>query len=243
MKFATELSKALVRPARLASLLGWKSLGGVSIMALDISQEWIGVAFCGHPSSRTPICALPPIALAPRPCDGYKRHNLESSNDVVTKLSELINNLNVCGLVVGWPLQSDGRPGKPCGKVLHFLDKLACHKNPVLSKERPFVLWDDRKTPRARAGACIRSKTDFPTDIFGRCEAYSQVPALPPGRTLATCSSLEWYNRPTTKDSSAASRILKDYFQENCRSKYDFYFLEETLAECALSRYSSLFLE
>lgn len=239
MKFAVELSKALVPAPRLASILDWKRLGGACIMALDISNDRIGVAFGNHPSRRTPICTLPPIAFAHGACGSKKRNRVESDDEnVVATLKELMKRLDVCGFVVGWPLQSDGRPGKPCGRVLHVLDKLAYNKDPVLSQRRPFVLWDDRYSSRAGSGVSLISKHDMPTDSFGRCVAYSQVPSFPPGRS---CSSEEWYNRPTAKDSSVASDILKTYLETNCKcsSDYDFNFLEEDCSSRPTTAFST----
>ena len=131
--------KYLADPSKLASKLDWKKASG-SILALDVGSDRIGLAIASHPS-----CGNTPLPLEPMPIKletraGNRRALAES---VLVELQTIVKNYNVCGFVVSWPLQKEGRCGAPCGKVLHTLDSLVNESSSIVTSSRPFCLWDD----------------------------------------------------------------------------------------------------
>jgi len=63
MLAAARLSKSLVKPQRIASVLDWKQSAG-AIMALDISRNnSIGIAIAAHPAQNATVHTLEPIQL------------------------------------------------------------------------------------------------------------------------------------------------------------------------------------
>lgn len=130
--------KFLADPSKLASKFDWSKASG-SVMALDVGANKIGLAIASHPSYGESPLPLEPMMIKLETRQGNRRALAES---VVEDLQKIVQNYNVCGFVVSWPLQKEGRCGAPCGKVLHTLDSLVAESNIVNSK-RPFCLWDD----------------------------------------------------------------------------------------------------
>ena len=148
----SKLSKFLVSPNRLASILDWKKASGGTIMSLDISKECVGLAIGRHPEAQEEEeedCRDQGWTLA--------LHN----NRWTRELEMLVKENSVCGFVVGWPVQENGRVGASCGKVLYELDSL--HYS-TLFHNRPFTLY----------GGTLPTTTAIP-DMFGRSVCFSQV--------------------------------------------------------------------
>ena len=122
LALSSRLSKSLVPASKIATLLDWKKLSGKCVIALDISRERVGLALGAHPSRNLPICSLPPIQLFTKRSFGDELR--VPREEVAAELDDLVDNLDVCGFIVGWPLQPEGRPGKPCGLVLHILENI-----------------------------------------------------------------------------------------------------------------------
>jgi len=150
------LTQFLTTPHRIASSLDWKKLTG-SVLSMDITRERIGLCLSFHPST----------GESPLPLDDVPLH-IETRNgkrvlspDVISHLQTLAQENKVCGVVVAWPLQKDGRMGAPCGKVLHALDSLVADSK-FLTPNRPFCLWD---------GSHVEEEL---CDSWGRCSAYGK---------------------------------------------------------------------
>lgn len=106
------------------------------LMALDLGTKTIGVAISNAEQSiATPVGTI-------------KRTKF--SNDM-QELFKLIQEFEVRGLILGWPLEKDGSAGKRCDMVMSFADELSrseeIHKtlgNP------PFIaLQDERLSTQA----------------------------------------------------------------------------------------------
>lgn len=156
----TRLASCIVTPRRLAGIFDWKKNVG-SVLALDIRDDKIGVSVVKHPSTSSRIHMLHPIPYSwkrrikrSRPSapsqvqqeviHAATRRQEECKERVAIALQDIIERHKVCGFVVCWLLQPDGRPGGAAGKVLHLLDYLAAQPSPMLANGRPFALWDTR---------------------------------------------------------------------------------------------------
>jgi len=131
--------KYLTDPSKVASRLDWKKASG-SVLAIDVGSDRMGLAVAVHPSQGNtplPLKALP-IKLETR--SGNQRALCDS---VIEDLQTIVKNYNVCGFVVSWPMQKEGRCGAPCGKVLHTLDSLVEESSAIVNSNRPFCLWDE----------------------------------------------------------------------------------------------------
>ena len=94
-----------------------------TVMGLDITDERIGVAIARHPSPNNRVAAIEPIPYVTNNKRAYYNTRRHDDNErVAAALEQLVKKHKISGFVVGWPLQPDGRPGGPCGKVLHLLD-------------------------------------------------------------------------------------------------------------------------
>uniref|UniRef100_A0A7S1ZP92 YqgF/RNase H-like domain-containing protein n=1 Tax=Trieres chinensis TaxID=1514140 RepID=A0A7S1ZP92_TRICV len=161
MSAATKLGKCFVSPSRVASILDWKAMDS-AVMAVDFSGKHVGVAVAGHPARGSVSCLLTSSEKKSQPSD-----------ELFGQLEDLVKEHKVCALVVGWPLQAEGRPGKPCGRVLHVLDRIVQRKGSMLSKARPFTLWDDRSEVTDND----RNDDDVP-DEWGRSVSFSCTPSV-----------------------------------------------------------------
>jgi len=173
-------------------------------MVLDITETSIGVCIGDHPTQDGAIRRIDPIRLLP-----------SSSHEVAEHIDTLAKEHNVCAVVVGWPLQPEGNPGKPCGKVLHTLENLMDRKRSLVSKKRPFTLWDDRyaeTSPTASTADeglnCKSVENDQPPDQWGRCTAYARAPTSKDGDTYCSRAA---YRRPAGDGSERASGIFQHF--------------------------------
>jgi len=126
--------------------------------------------------------------------------------------------LQVCGVVVNWPLQSEtGRMGAACGRVIFALEQLWERSNESIAASassaddasldannnnrnlqerggllsRPFCLWDAGHIDlKQRADPSKR------VDVFGRCASYGKEQPR---------SSSEWSQRTRAADGSSSS--------------------------------------
>ncbi|CAB9512819.1 expressed unknown protein [Seminavis robusta] len=133
------IMKFLADPSKLAAKFDWKRKAG-SILALDVGKDKIGLAVASHPESGESALALDPMPLMLVTRTGNRKVLDES---VIQELQDVVETFNVCGFVVSWPLQKEGRCGAPCGKVLHTLDCLVEESSSIVNQNRPFCLWDD----------------------------------------------------------------------------------------------------
>jgi len=157
----------LAAPHRVANKLDWKvraspgaaaaAVGNTSsklqnVLALDICRDRISMVVAPHPLTRKPVQTLPPLRLE-RICHGNddKNNNHSSTSKRVTltqncvdRMAQVVKDYQVCALLVSWPLQKEGRFGKPCGTVLHTLDAMLEKSNTIVTHQRPVCLWNDR---------------------------------------------------------------------------------------------------
>jgi RNase H-fold protein (predicted Holliday junction resolvase) len=148
------LMKVLTTPSKIASALDWRKVSG-SVLSLDIHKDRIGLAVASHPSYREETCAFESIPLA--------RKGQRVTKECKARLSAIVKEHRVCGVVVSWPLQEDtGKMGAACGRVLYTLDHLLQDTN-IVTPNRPLCLWDgDHSTPELE-------------DEWGRCQAYCRT--------------------------------------------------------------------
>ncbi|CAJ1963815.1 unnamed protein product [Cylindrotheca closterium] len=201
-----KLLQALTSPSKLASRFDWRKVNGGSVLSLNIHKDRIGLALAAHPSYGNGPYTLESIPLA------RKTKVTEESKKA---LANIIEEHNVCGFVVSWPLQPDSqRMGAACGRVLHTLEQLlqpskdaaeefktntkskAKTNTPLISANRPCVLWKDSQ-----------SKTIEEPDVFGRLEAFAKVPSSDKTVHIA---SIEQYN---PDDATVASQVWSDFMR------------------------------
>jgi len=109
---------------------------------------------------------LDPISLIASEQTGRKRKVI--SPEAKHRLTTLIRDHNVCGIVVSWPIQKDtGLKGASCGRTLWALEQLLEEEEsegaPPLAPNRPLCLWQGYTS-------------DHPVeDNFGRCSVYART--------------------------------------------------------------------
>ncbi len=95
-----------------------------SLLGLDVSPSVVGIAATGRPQASYPNSSNPPrctmMCMGIHGIEVINRRNLRAFS-VAKKLEKLVEIHRACGLVVGWPLQLDGKPGKQCFHVARFL--------------------------------------------------------------------------------------------------------------------------
>jgi RNase H-fold protein (predicted Holliday junction resolvase) len=161
-----QLFRKLSKPSKVASVFDWHKLKGSTVLSLNIHRDRVGIAVAQHPSLERPCIELEPLKFT-------DKYYVSIDSACLERFSNIIEEYNVCGVVVGWPLQHDsGRMGAACGRVVYALeqlwDKSNGGSNGVLS--RPFCLWDpghivpeQRKDPQKHV------------DEFGRCPNYGRT--------------------------------------------------------------------
>lgn len=165
----TKLAQCVLPPSHLVKHLNWNKKG---ILALDISQSSVGIAFAPHPSkadyfgtSSIPVATVPrsdpklkhipnPLVLNANDKKLLIEHNLNARRKVNSKVAkvvrEVVDEFDVGAYVVAWPLLQNGRMGAEAGRVLFLLDYFTDDGNipnilPLLSKKRPAALWEKNR--------------------------------------------------------------------------------------------------
>jgi len=207
MSTSSKLSKLIISPTRLANVINWKRASGSTTMCLDISSDRIGLATASHTRTENTVYHLNAIPYRTSP-----RTLTEVNTKISQTIQEFTKSKKIDGFLVNWPLESDGRFGKPCGKILHLLDFLADQK--LISKKIPFTLWDGRDVLATSHGTRIIKQN--PPDEWGRSITF----ALKPPKTLTEYKHSENVSNSTTsEDSSDAAVLLEDYI--NCHFDND----------------------
>jgi len=172
-----KLTRFLTSPTEIAKTLDWKKLNS-SVLALKISRQHVALTIASHPLPSVPERILKPtrnenynidtsaidpiIPLKFTTASGKKI--LDSS--VILRLRDIIQTHNICGFIVSWPLEKEGRIGADCGRVLYTLDAILnatpSEEEPttIFSNNRKFCLWDESH---------VKLEQD---DSFGRCSAF-----------------------------------------------------------------------
>ncbi len=110
---------------------------------------------------------LDPIPLTTTEQTGRKRKRAIAP-EAKDRLSSLIRDHNVCGIVVSWPIQKDtGLKGASCGRTLWALEQLLEEEGSEgalpFAPNRPLCLWQG-------------FTSDHPVeDTFGRCSVYART--------------------------------------------------------------------
>ena len=233
----TKLSRYLVTPGRVASLMDWKAtLGTGAVMALDINRDRIGVAVAPHPSSGAGAAGVPtartldPILLpgkrAASTSASSQQHPAPHDNDhLLSRLEEVAAREQVCGVIVRWPLQDGGRMGARCGRILYQLDDFVASSSSesgskkrtttsLIGKNRPFALYDDRPLTRGQA-IDVDDSADLP-DEWGRHSSFSRVPDMAGIGARRGCATVQVSPHKTidsneVDEGEMAAKILQDF--------------------------------
>lgn len=187
------LMNFLAAPARVASKMDWKQ-SSAAVLSVDIGHDCIGLAVATHPSSKQPIRTLRPLTVTHETRQGNRR---VLSQACVRTMAAIVQEHQVCALLVSWPVQHEGRCGKPCGQVLHALDSLVQESNSIVTKTRPVCLWDDRHV-----------KT-YEADYFGRDPIFG---AAGPKHQTEYRASQEQYQHHDCS-STVAAQVWQDFCQ------------------------------
>jgi len=142
------------------------------ILALSITDSKIGMAFARTPSetlqshayfddygfySTTPssstentVHTLDPIHYMPSHKDILPRTNRKrETTRVAQELQSVCSDIRASAFLVTWPLSPmSGKPGRECGKVLHVLDAMTERETPIITKNKPCMLWDLNREER-----------------------------------------------------------------------------------------------
>jgi len=185
---AKSVTSFLASPSKVAHALDWKKASG-AILSLRIVKDRIDLAVSSHPSFQEPAQPLPSIPLKMETSNNRKVLKAE----VAQELQDIVRNFNVCGMVVNWPVQKEGRCGASCGRVLHTLDQIA------INSSRPVCLFDS-------------NHYEPPEDDWGRAKVYSETS----DKTLHVASEEQY------KDSSGilAADIWNNFCQEHWPELY-----------------------
>lgn len=192
----TAASKNLVNylaaPARVASKMDWKRQSS-AVLAVDIGPDRIGLAVAPHPGSKQPIRTLQPLAVTHETRRGNRR---VLSQACVRTMASIVQEHQVCALLVSWPVQHEGRFGKPCGQVLHALDSLVQESSSIVTKTRPVCLWDDRH---------VRA---YQADTFGRDPLFGKTG---PKKSEYRASQEQYQHHECS--SAVAAQVWQDFCQ------------------------------
>merc|ERR1712216_1077469 len=105
----SKINKVLTHPSKIAHALDWNKASGSHVLNLNIRRDRIDLAVASHPERNGPIFSLPSIPLyvskKAGPSGGAAGRSL--SSETVRELATVARDWQVCGLVVGWPVQSD----------------------------------------------------------------------------------------------------------------------------------------
>lgn len=116
--------KRLNQPSRVASILDWKKT--YTLLAVNFHKNRVGIAIASHPSIGVPCLELEPLRF-----DTDSKSIAGAINkDCLERFSTIVEEHQVCGVVVNWPLQRDtGRMGAACGRVVFALEQLWARSN------------------------------------------------------------------------------------------------------------------
>lgn len=226
----TKLSRYLVTPGRVASLMDWKAtLGTGAVMALDINRDRIGVAVAPHPSSVSSGAGVATArTLDPILLPGKRAASTSSASQAshpLSRLEEVAAREQVCGVIVRWPLQDGGRMGAHCGRILYQLDDFVASSSSesssskkrstsLIGKSRPFALYDDRPLTRGQA-IDVDDSADLP-DEWGRHSSFSRVPDMAGIGARRGCATVQVSPHKTidsneVDEGEMAAKILQDF--------------------------------
>jgi hypothetical protein len=201
MSIRKTLSKLLAPPSAIAHNLDWRKVSG-SILSLHIGRDMISLAIASHPAFNEEVEHLPSIDVKMICVDNHKV--LDKST--VEQLTNVVQDRNVCGLVISWPVQKQGWCGAPCGRVLHTLDQITAQSNNIINPSRPACLWDGEHRESAE-------------DSWGRMALYSH----PSSEKTVHVASEEQYQDHDT--------LAADVWNDFCRNHWPELYQEQPATE------------
>jgi RNase H-fold protein (predicted Holliday junction resolvase) len=158
-----------------AHALDWKKVAGACVLSLHVGKDCIDLAVTSrHPSLDKCVQPLPSIPLkttTTTTCTIDRKNNSKRAKSfktlhpsVVEELHDLVEDWDVCGFVVSWPVQKEGRCGAQCGRVLHTLDQIvqadgSSNSSSMFNHSRPVCLWDSNHIQAWREDEWGRSAT------------------------------------------------------------------------------------
>mmetsp|Transcript_17384 Transcript_17384/g.32998 ORF Transcript_17384/g.32998 Transcript_17384/m.32998 type:complete len:231 (-) Transcript_17384:120-812(-) len=191
----SSITKFLTSPSKVARALDWKK--SASVLSLHVGKDSIDMAVTSHPSTTSDKELILPLPSIPIKCE--VQHNQKVLKEaVLNELASIVEQFDVCGMVVSWPVQKEGWCGAPCGKVLHTLDQMARDKD-IVSASRPVCLWD---------GHHFHSNEDE----WGRSALYAHI-----SKKDIHIASKEQYK----DEGSLAAEIAHDYLRHHWPDLYD----------------------
>jgi len=105
------------------------------ILGLDVGDRTIGIAVSDD------------LGFTAQGVEVIRRKNADLD---FGRLTELVNQYNVTGFIVGWPKNMNGTIGPRCEKVQVFTDELQRH-----FPDKTMILWDERLSTVAATKSLI----------------------------------------------------------------------------------------
>lgn len=135
---ANNITRLLASPSKVAHALDWKKRVGGSLLSVHLGDTSIDLATTSHPSQAT--AAVHRLSSIPLEFE-IKNNQKVLKSYILQHISDIVQERNICGLIVSWPVQKEGWCGASCGKVLRTLDQIVQETN-IVNKDRPICLWD-----------------------------------------------------------------------------------------------------
>jgi hypothetical protein len=200
---ARTISQFLTAPGKVAHALDWKKYSG-NILNLIISKGKIEMAVASHPEFQEKVRLLNPVPILQQTTisandtttSHHRRRILDSS--VPETLAAVMEKYNVCGIIVGWPVEREGWCGASCGRVLYTLDQLvqanSSDHGRVITMNRPICLYDmDHHIPDE--------------DEWGRSPVYSEISY----DSVQVCSEEQSYHNFCATHAYAVTSLWNDF--------------------------------
>jgi RNase H-fold protein (predicted Holliday junction resolvase) len=193
-----DLMKVLAMPSKIASKLNWNKTTGGAIMTLDVHADRIGLAIAHHPSNGEQSYTYDSLPLTNK--------GKIVPQQTKQRLAEIVQEQNVCGFVVNWPVQHDtGRLGYAAGRTLHTIEQLL-NDTSIVSQSRPICLWDSDHSMEHQP----------PEDKWGRSEVYTRI-----SDQSCHLASKEQYH-PDDLENTVAANVWNDFMKTNWPDIYKY---------------------
>ena len=115
------------------------------LIGLDLGSKRIGVSICDEKQS----IATP-----------FKTINKTNNDDLINELKKIIEENNIKGIIIGYPINMDGSSGKSSQSALDFSKNIS--KNITI----PITLWDERLSSEGS----FKMTKELGTNITNRVE-------------------------------------------------------------------------
>jgi hypothetical protein len=222
-----------VSPSKVANALEWNCSPGSSLLAMHVnSRGSLELLVASHPSYNEPTQSLPSIPLRTeilqddeteqqqknhsgpfQECSDSRQQRSPPkryrrlSPGVAQEFRQILEDWQVRGVVVAWPVQPEGWCGAACGRALFALDGLHSHGVFCSPSSIPLCLWD-------------QIHHDMPyEDEWGRSEQYS-----------TTCNRTVHYASKEQYDLSPGNFTVSSVWHDFCRTHWPEYYCHGRLA-------------